>query len=167
MENEWVIDVDGFGLVRISNELIDQLLNFRQIEDSAPESGGVLVGKHLNSKGTILIDNYTPPQSTDKQGRCQYYRSSAHNELIQTIWRESNHQSTYVGLWHTHAEPIPNYSPVDKKDWVNALKNSRYEGDSLFFFIIGQKHIRIWKGSRKFFRCKIDFIGEMDVTNME
>ncbi len=167
MGNEWTIGIDGFGIVRISKELIDQLVNFRQIEGSTPESGGVLVGKHLNSNGTILIDNYTPPQPTDKQGRCQYYRSGAHNELIQTIWRESNHQSTYVGLWHTHAEPIPSYSPVDKKDWINALKNSIYEGDSLFFFIIGQTHIRIWKGTKKLFRYKIELIGEMDVQYME
>lgn len=167
MGNEWTLDVDGFGLVRISKELIDQLINFRQMEDNTPESGGVIVGKHLNSNGTILIDNYTPPQPTDKQGRCQYYRSSAHNELIQAIWRESNHQSTYVGLWHTHAESIPNYSPVDKKDWINALKNSRYEGDSLFFLIIGQTHIRIWKGTKKFIGHKIELIGEMNVGIME
>ena len=155
MENEWTIKVDGFGLVRISKELIGWLLTHKQIEDDAPESGGVLVGKYLNSNGTILIDDYTPPQATDKQGRYQYYRSDAHNKLIQAIWKESKHQSTYVGLWHTHAEPIPHYSLVDKKDWINALKNSKYEGNSLFFLIVGQTHLCIWKGTKSFFSNKI------------
>jgi integrative and conjugative element protein (TIGR02256 family) len=166
MENEWVIEVDGFGLIRISKELIVRLLTYRQIQDDALESGGVLVGKYLNSNGIILIDNYTPPQPSDKQGRYEYYRSSDHTRLVQKIWQDSRHQSTYVGLWHTHAEPIPNYSSVDKKDWMIALNRSVYEGSTLFYFIVGQTHIRCWMGTKRAFINKIELIGEYH-ANME
>lgn len=164
MTNEWEIEVHGYGLVRISKSLIECLLSYRQINSSSPESGGVLIGKHLNSNGTLLIDDYTPPQSSDRQGRYEYYRSDDHNRLVQKIWKESQHQSTYVGLWHTHAEPIPNYSSVDKQDWNIALNKSIYEGDRLFYFIVGQTHIRCWMGTKRAFFNKIELIGEYNAN---
>lgn len=160
MGNEWTIDLPKFGLIRISPELISTLRSFRQLSDRAPESGGVLIGKYLNSNGVILIDDYTPPQATDIQKRCLYFRSEAHNRLVQKIWEESNHYSTYVGLWHTHPEPIPKYSYVDKKDWNNALNKSVYEGNQLFFFIVGQSCIRCWMGTKNGFKNNITLIGE-------
>jgi integrative and conjugative element protein (TIGR02256 family) len=163
MNSEWTIEVNDYGLVRVSKELIKQLSIYRQLENHTPESGGVLIGKYLNSNGTILIDDFTSPQSSDMQGRFRYYRSDEHNKLVQTIWEKSRYKSTYVGLWHTHAEPIPNYSSIDKKDWINALKNSKYEGNSLFFLIVGQTHIRIWKGTKKTLKSNIELIGEMNV----
>ena len=167
MENEWVIEHKSYGLIRISKILIDQLLSYRQLEQTAPESGGVLIGKHLNSNGAILIDGYTPPQETDKQSRYRYYRSSEHNRIVQDIWRSSNQESTYVGLWHTHAEAIPSYSHVDKTDWKMALNRSRYEGPALFFFIIGQTHIRCWIGIKRTLGNKIELIGEYDAHMVE
>ena len=164
MENEWIIEVDGFGTVRIAKELIDRLLSYRQIQNDTPESGGVLIGKFLNTNGIILIDDYTSPQPSDKQGRCEYYRSNDHNQLVQKIWQDSRHKSTYVGLWHTHAEPIPNYSHIDKKDWMNALNKSKFEGSNLFFFIVGKTHVRCWMGTKGFLKNKLKLIGEVNVV---
>lgn len=164
MNNEWVMEHEDYGLIRVSRILVDKLLRYRQLEQNTPESGGVLIGKHLNSNGSILLDDFTPPQPTDKQGRYRYYRSSEHNRIIQDIWRGSDYQSTYVGLWHTHAESIPNFSGVDKTDWMNALNRSKYEGIALFFFIIGQTHIRCWIGLKRTFVTKIELIGEYDAS---
>lgn len=164
-EKEWSFKLKGFGLVRVSNSLIQKLDDFRQIALSTPESGGILIGKHLNSGGRLIIDDLTPPQKTDHQGRCLFFRSEAHNALVQTIWHESKHHSTYVGLWHTHPEEMPNYSKKDKFDWLNALNHSQYEGDKLFFFIVGTSHIRCWLGTKKFFRSNIKLIGEMKFGN--
>lgn len=163
MATEWTIDIPTYGLIRITKKLIEQLSEYRQLDEDKPESGGVLIGKHLNSNGVILIDDYTPPQPSDRQGRYEYYRSHEHNKVVQSIWEQSNHQSTYVGLWHTHAEPVPNYSAVDKRDWMTALNKSKYEGSVLFFFIIGQTHIRCWMGTKKVLYNKIELIGEIDV----
>lgn len=160
MPNEWIMDISDFGLIRVSNELIQNLSRFRQIAENMPESGGVLIGKHLNSGGKILIDDLTVPQAGDKQERYYYHRSRVHHDLVQKKWIDSGHIATYVGLWHTHAEPIPYYSNVDKTDWMNALNLSTYEGNSLFFFIVGQTHIRCWKGIKRLFRNKIDLVGD-------
>lgn len=163
MSKEWHIHIKDFGLLRVSAKLIENLKSFRQLKEETPESGGVLIGMHLNSGGRILINDYTPPQKSDKQGRYLYHRSSEHNDVVLKIWKESNKVSTYVGLWHTHAEGVPSYSPVDKKDWLDSLNKSVYEGDRLFYFIVGQTHIRCWMGIKKLFINKIEMIGELDV----
>lgn len=165
MVEEWQIEVNGYGLIRISGELLEKLFSFRQLDEQTPESGGVLIGKHLNSGGILLIDQLTPPQESDKQGRCEFYRSTVHNKLVNYIWQKSNKHSTYVGLWHSHPETTPNYSLVDKKDWQNALIQSNYEGNKLFFAIVGQTHIRMWMGIRSTFRTKISLIGEYKIGN--
>jgi len=163
MIEEWQIDVNGYGLVRFSSELLERLCQFRQLVKDCPESGGVLIGKHLNSGGVLLVDGLTPPQKSDKQGRCEFYRSTEHNRLVNEIWRKSNGHSTYVGLWHSHPEPIPSYSATDKQDWLNALKQSKYEGNRLFFAIVGQTHIRMWMGVKSAFQPKILLIGEYKI----
>ena len=165
MASEWEMDLAGYGLVRVSGELISELISYCQVTSDMPESGGVLIGKHLNSGGKILIDNFTPPQKKDKQGRCLYHRSIQHNNLVKNIWKNSKGHSTYIGLWHTHPEPVPNYSATDKKDWLNALRKSKYEGDILYFFIIGQTHIRCWLGKKGVYKSKIELIGEYKIES--
>lgn len=163
MGNEWKIEVPGYGLLRLSSQLLIMLSEFIQDGIKKTESGGVLIGKHLNSGGTLLIDGFTPPQKSDKQGRHSYYRSAAHNKIIQNIWKKSDRHTTYVGLWHTHPEPIPNFSPVDKRDWLNALEKSKFEGNRLYFIIVGQTHIRCWVGTKLKFRNKIELLGEYEI----
>ena len=163
MYDTWQIEIKGTGLLKISGEFIEQLKAYQQLSTGQPESGGVLIGSFLNSDGYMIINKFTPPQKNDKQGRYLFYRSKQHNKVVKKIWEESNHISTYVGLWHTHAEPIPIYSSQDKKDWNDALNQSEYEGNMLFFFIVGQTHIRCWIGTKKMFRNKIELIGEIHV----
>jgi len=166
VSKEWSFDVKYFGKVRVSLSLIKKLGAYRQLKSGAVESGGVLIGKHLNSDGALLINQLTPPQRTDRQGRCLYYRSEVHNDLVRRIWKESNYHSTYVGLWHTHPELNPNFSPIDKEDWLNAISHSKYEGKRLFFIIVGQAHVRIWMGvKRQLLRNKIVLVGEYEFEN--
>lgn len=163
MINELKMEVNGFGLVRLSASLVNKLIDFRQLNYKQAESGGVLIGKHLNSSGVMLIDTFTPPQTSDKQGRHSYFRSKEHNKLVQQVWQESDGHSTYVGLWHTHPEPIPNYSSIDKTDWINALNSSKYEGNKLFFVIVGQTHLRCWVGTKGRLRNNIELSGDFKI----
>lgn len=164
-KEEWSFTINGFGIVRVNPSLIQRLAGFRQLASSTPESGGILIGKHLNSGGKLIIDDLTPPQKEDHQGRSLFFRSETHNTLAQKIWHKSKHHSTYVGLWHTHPELIPSFSKTDRNDWLNALNHSQYEGNKLFFFIVGQSHIRCWLGTKKVFRNQIKFIGEIQFGN--
>jgi len=163
MDKEWHMKIKGLGILRVSYELVESLKGYRQLEKGTPESGGTLIGMHLNSGGKFLINEYTPPQTSDKQGRHLYHRSETHTKLILDIWKESKRTLTYIGLWHTHPEPIPTYSAIDKNDWNNSLNKSIFTGDRLFFFIVGQTHIRCWMGTKKLFKNKIELLGELNV----
>lgn len=160
MSNDWSIEFPKFGRITFSQELLISLAKFRQLDIRDQESGGVLIGKHLNSGGGMLIDDFTPPQATDKQSRCEFYRSEAHNRLVNQAWIESEGHSTYVGLWHTHPEAHPNYSQLDRIDWERALRMSRYEGLYLLFIIVGQVSLRCWIGDNSQSKTQISLIGE-------
>lgn len=160
MAEEWRFDVDGLGNVRVSDKLIRELSNYKQNSSTQPESGGVLLGRHLNSNGALLIDGFTPPQVSDDQGRSSFYRSHAHDKLAKKAWIDTGGHQTYVGLWHTHPEENPTPSKIDTQDWSNALVKSSYEGSFLFFFIVGQESIRCWTGRKQRFTKIIKFAGE-------
>ena len=163
MDNEWKMNINNYGVIRIPNMLTDKLTTYCQLNPHQPESGGVHIGKHLNSGGALLIDDFTPPQPSDKQQRCLNFRSKKHNEIVNEIWQDSKGHATYVGLWHTHPEPVPNFSATDKKDWLKALNTSRYEGNLLFFIIVGQTHIRCWVGIKHKAISKIGLLGEYKI----
>ncbi|EOV3440005.1 Mov34/MPN/PAD-1 family protein [Vibrio parahaemolyticus] len=165
MQSDWAVDVPNLGEVIFSQELLNSLSKFRQLGFRDQESGGVLIGKYLNSGGAMLIDDFTPPQPTDKQSRCGFYRSAAHNRIVTQAWKESEGHATYVGLWHTHPEPNPNYSSLDRRDWEKALKESQYEGDHLLFVIVGQLSLRCWIGDYSKKTTKISLIGEHHFGN--
>lgn len=160
MIEEWSFDVDGFGRVRVSGKLIHELSSYKQNNSSQPESGGVLLGRHLNSNGALLIDGFTPPQASDRQGRCSFYRSAAHDKLAKQAWKDTDGHQTYVGLWHTHPEAKPTPSKIDTQDWSKALVSSSFEGSFLFFFIVGQSSIRCWTGRKRRFTKRIKLAGE-------
>lgn len=166
MNDFWCIDVPKFGLLRVAKDTIKELSSFQQLKPKDPESGGVLVGMHLNSGGKMVINGLTPPQPTDEQGRYNHYRSEAHGGLIEVVWEASEGHSTYVGLWHTHPEPTPLPSSQDIRDWKKALQESKYHGRWLFFFIVGQKKLRCWSGYRTRFTSKIRFAGEIEINDV-
>ncbi len=161
--DDWKINIPKFGKLRFDHTLLEHLCMFRQSTQSCAESGGVLIGKHLIEGGRMVIDHFTPPQPSDKQGCRRFYRSESHNRIVQQIWCESKQLSTYVGLWHTHPEDIPQYSPIDKQDWLKALKYSSYDGKNLFFIIVGRAQIRCWMGTKKMVRNSIQIVGEYKI----
>jgi len=51
-------------------------------------------------------------------------------------------------LWHTHPERDPTPSSVDRRDWEKAVASDTFEGDRLFFPIVGIDRIRVWSKAR-------------------
>ncbi len=139
----WLIQTDLYGNFLIKSETISALMSYRQLGSKDTESGGALVG-YIRADNTLEAYDLTHPQSTDRRTRTSFFRSSAHNRILNEKWRASNGASYLVGLWHTHPEPVPNYSSKDKKDWLKVLKQGQYEGKHLMFLIVGQAKIRMW-----------------------
>jgi len=108
------------------------------------ESGGILIGTLNHAVNKIMITDITEPQHADHQSKFMFARrEKGHKEIMDTLWETSRYTKTYLGEWHTHNEPSPTPSFVDKRNWLKLSqrdKNSKW----LFFIIVGIYEIKVW-----------------------
>lgn len=123
---------------------VQQMLLFRQRSWWQAEAGGILLGRYLLDTEDIVVDEVTTPQKTDRRSRFSFFRSKKHGLIAQSRWSEQASTLAYLGLWHTHPEPDPTPSGVDRQDWRQALSTDAFHGDRLFFPIVGIERIRVW-----------------------
>ena len=128
---------------------LKQMHEFAQHRFGDREAGGVLMGRHLLDSYDVVVDEVTTPQNTDRRSRCNFYRSHKHELIARQRWLQEHNTSAFLGLWHTHPERDPTPSGVDRSDWQQAVSNDTYEGDRLFFPIVGTHCIRVWTLSRR------------------
>lgn len=132
----------------ITDSVLDTFRKYGQGDPARSEAGGVLLGRHLLESPDIVIDEATLPQTTDRRSRFSFFRSEAHCGIATRRWEESRGKIAYVGLWHSHPEVIPTPSGTDLNDWRQALRQDVYEGDYLFFIIVGTQELGCWSGRR-------------------
>jgi integrative and conjugative element protein (TIGR02256 family) len=113
------------------------------------EAGGILLGRHLLDSRDVVVDEVSTPQNSDRRSRFSFFRSSKHEHVARQRWLQEHNTSAYLGLWHTHPERDPTPSGVDRNDWQQAVAGDTYEGDRLFFPIVGTQCIRVWTLSRR------------------
>lgn len=132
----------------IVDAAVQQMLAFRQRSWWRTEAGGVLLGRYLLDSDDIVVDEVTTPQASDRRSRFAFFRSRRHGLIAQNRWLEEASTLAYLGLWHTHPELDPSPSGVDRDDWQRALNSDTFEGDQLFFPIVGIDLIRVWTLTR-------------------
>lgn len=132
----------------IVDEAVQQMLEFRQRSWWRAEAGGVLLGRHLLDTEDVVVDEVTTPQKSDRRSRFSFFRSKRHGIIAQNRWSEEASTLAYLGLWHTHPETDPTPSGVDRNDWIQALSSDTFDGDRLFFPIVGIERIRVWTLAR-------------------
>lgn len=128
---------------------VEKMQAFAQLHWWNTEAGGVLLGRHLLDSHDVVVDEVTTPQSSDRRSRFSFFRSRRHETLARERWQVQSGTMAYLGLWHTHPETDPTPSGVDRNDWTQAVSSDTYEGDRLFFPIVGTHCIRIWTLSRR------------------
>jgi integrative and conjugative element protein (TIGR02256 family) len=134
--------------IKLTAHVVARLQQHAQSAPSTPEAGGILLGRYLQDSDDVVVDDITEPLPGDKRGRYFFHRGQkAHQQLLEQAWRESDGTRTYLGEWHTHPEPNPTPSCVDRMDWQRKLRQDLYFAH-LFFFIVGTQQIRGWSGSR-------------------
>lgn len=151
---------EGTSLV-VSTEALSRLIELRQLESHMPESGGLLLGRLFGNGNESAVEQVTVPGKGDKQSRFGFFRSNHHQRAAEKYWRQTNGEGTYLGLWHTHPEPIPNPSGVDMDDWRRALKKDVYHGKGLLFAIVGTRMMGFWYG---YTAKKITFVGNFEIS---
>jgi integrative and conjugative element protein (TIGR02256 family) len=132
-----------------TEKAVAQMNAFRQGTWMKAEAGGVLLGRHLLESPDIVVDEVTVPQKLDLRSRFSFFRSKQHGEVALARWLTERQTLAYLGLWHTHPETDPNPSGVDRNDWEQAVAKDSFDGDRLFFPIVGIERIRVWTKSRR------------------
>lgn len=125
------------------------LRSFAQRRTSQCEAGGVLLGRHLLESANVVVDEVTTPQMADKRSRFGFFRSRRHEAIARERWSAEKGTFAYLGLWHTHPEQDPTPSFVDRLDWQRAVVSDVYEGNLLFFLIVGTLNVRVWCVNRR------------------
>lgn len=128
---------------------LKQMQAFAQHRCWDSEAGGVLLGRHLLDSHDVVVDEVSTPQNGDRRSRFGFFRSSKHEQVARQRWMQEKSTLAYLGLWHTHPERDPTPSGVDHCDWKQAIADDTYEGDRLFFPIVGTHCIRVWTLSRR------------------
>jgi integrative and conjugative element protein (TIGR02256 family) len=140
----------GGAVVKLDAAALTDLLRFRQSEFQRAEAGGVLLGRRILGSADVVIDEVTTPLEGDRRTRTTFHRAQArHQQVIDARWSESGGTCQYLGEWHTHPEPLPVPSLIDVLDWCRRLGEDRFDGESLFFLIIGTDDVRAWEGFRQ------------------
>jgi integrative and conjugative element protein (TIGR02256 family) len=140
--------IDG-GKIKISKKALIHMKKFIQDNNYKKEAGGVLLGRYICNSLDIVIDEITIPMWGDRRKWFSFFRSRRpHQKVIDRLWQESEGTINYLGEWHTHPENTPAPSDTDIKGWEYKLRQDVFDGDSLWFIIIGIKSLRIWEVSR-------------------
>lgn len=133
----------------IVEHALKQMQAFAQRRWWDREAGGVMMGRHLLDSHDVVVDEVSTPQNTDRRSRFNFFRSYKHEQVARQRWLQEQSTSAYLGLWHTHPEPDPTPSDVDWNDWKQAVAGDTYEGNRLFFPIVGTQCIRVWTLSHR------------------
>lgn len=121
-------------MLLVEPHLLERLAAFRQMETSAPEAGGILMGYRRGPH--THVTEATAPTAGDVQRRFGFFRHATHHQRVALCrWKESGETMDYVGEWHTHPDDDPSPSSVDLKHWREIAQAS---SRPMVFFIIGR-----------------------------
>lgn len=119
----------------------------RQTTASAVESFGVLMGTTSVDQREIWIEAVTTPMAHDRRSRLSFaLRDLGHQRAVCERFFSSGGREIYLGTWHTHPEPVPSPSRIDRKDWAACLRANR--GRPLAFVLVGTEEDRVYVRTR-------------------
>lgn len=149
-------DFGGHGRrVHVSDQVADLWHAHRQVAADAVESFGVLIGTTSVDRREIWIECVTTPMGHDKCERFSFaLRDAGHQRTVCAKFARSAGRAIYLGTWHTHPEPVPTPSRIDRRDWAACLRANR--GRPLAFVIVGTARVCVFVRARRRFELLTD-----------
>ncbi len=126
-----------FGFVIVSTDVINKISEYRQINGTKNESGGILLG--YRREPHIEIVSFTTPSDEDIQSPIAFIRKEKSHQIdSDNKWLKSNKQIDYVGEWHTHPQTTAIPSIIDKTNW--GKKFAGQKDKKMIGIILGMKN---------------------------
>lgn len=121
---------------------LEILERFTQYNQTASESGGILIGKIINNQINVL--KLSVPTALDVGSRMNFERNKISAQIILDYeFYNSNGQLIYLGEWHTHPESFPKPSTTDLNMLKIQFKKNQLVTDFLLLLIKGTKGIYV------------------------
>jgi integrative and conjugative element protein (TIGR02256 family) len=132
--------------VLLEEKALQKMTPFTREPERRREAGGILIGSYRAPH--IEIVDCTVPLPADRRRRFLFdRRDTGHQAAALSAWRENDRRMTCVGEWHTHPEPIPTPSVLDRLTWSRIMKTASHP---LIFLIVGYEGYWCglgWRGS--------------------
>lgn len=132
----------GFGpFVLVPESILERMFQYQSGDEQRREAGGILIGCY-RGRDLELLD-ITVPMPRDVRGPFHFDRQDrGHQDAAMRAWRVSDRKDTMIGEWHTHPEPVPSPSDLDRQTWRTVA--ARVAPRPAVFGIQGQKEARFW-----------------------
>ena len=131
-------------VVDILTPVTAEIEKWLQVDDSAEEAGGYIVGYQHEKTGNVSLEAVTHPYPLDIRSRTRFIiRDPRHNSSLKRFQRN---QSYYMGVWHTHPQLVPTPSEIDWEDWNATIHNDTTGSKYCFFIIAGISEWKLWIG---------------------
>ena len=142
----------GYGRrVHVSDEVAGVWHVHRQTAPDATESFGVLIGTTSVDRREIWIESVTTPMTQDRRAQFSFtLRDPGHQRTVCGMFACTRGRAIYLGTWHTHPEPVPKPSWVDRNDWIACLRANQRR--PLAFVLVGTEKVRVFVRARWRFR---------------
>lgn len=133
------IKIDKYT-IHIAKNVLKVLDSYKQTGNQN-EAGGIILGQvYENNK--VCITEVSEPNEFDKSSRFSFIRDKRMAQLIvDEAFDKSEGKLIYLGEWHTHPEPSPKPSLVDKRMIKQQFKKNIINENFLILLIQGTKTI--------------------------
>lgn len=127
---------DGSVHVRIHRACIEHWFLHRQRRFWQREAGGLLFAPSVGSQnGQVDIEVVTGPNPGDR--RTRYSCALEHETCLADIAAQFEKGMKFVGYWHTHPEPEPSLSAVDRRAFAKNLIAGGLRIDRMLAAVVG------------------------------
>ena len=132
-------------VVDVLTSALDEIAKWLQIDPTAPESGGYIVGYEHKETKNVVLEKVSVPHLLDRRTRTHFDMIDPAHKVF--LLKEKRRKSYYMGVWHTHPQCTPVPSSTDWEDWKKTLETDKTASDYVFFLIAGTDDTRIWVGN--------------------
>ncbi len=120
-------------LILVQDHVITKISAYTIGNERNSEAGGILLGGYREAH--IEVSDSTEPMAGDRRYRFAFdRRDPGHQARALQAWKDASSTDTFVGEWHTHPEPDPTPSWIDRRTWRRIVAKSL---DPVVFVILG------------------------------
>jgi integrative and conjugative element protein (TIGR02256 family) len=121
----------------LTDSVLEIICSLKQNTDKKNESGGILLGQVTDNN--IYVLQVSIPNKFDRSSRYSFSRDKDSSQIIvDHAFVNSGGKTVYLGEWHTHSEPQPVISSIDKKMIQNQFKKGQFDLPFLMLLIQGK-----------------------------